>query len=316
MDAQSALDKLDRDFSAMLATWPPANRERLLRLESRIWPGPCECSTPWLRRFNRLTILYPRLQITGIAPCGEQRAAEAMLAHACLVVYAYACDKSDDGQVIFDPHDTAAVSRLYSAAVALLDAVRQGEMSARTLLSMFRRPTWLRFVGRGSGCESRMADAAAASARLGFVSTACLMAYSGVPLDRIQSASMAYNHTVTAIQYADDTVDWREDLSIGDNNLLLGTLQDYGLDPYELQADDVREVNVGHALLRFGVFESAVRRAEEHLQIAIDIQQALGCTALVAMLEELREGVRRKSAEVERQVENDLIVGCLLANHR
>ena len=45
---------------------------------------------------------------------------------------------------------------------------------------------------------------------------------------------------VRLLAYADDAADWREDLQIGDDNLLLVRLRDIGFDSYALPESILR----------------------------------------------------------------------------
>src|SRR5262245_56834774 len=105
MDAEETLALADRGFAELIAGWPSTLRDPLASLDRRVWGAPSSCHEAYPRRFNTLTRLYPAMQIDGLLPCPPSRMQSALVAHACLVMYAYLQDKADDGQVHFTDRD-------------------------------------------------------------------------------------------------------------------------------------------------------------------------------------------------------------------
>jgi hypothetical protein len=108
-------------------------------------------------------------------------------------------------------------------------------------------------------------------------------------------------------------VDWREDLILSDENLILGRLADLGIDAYELEAAAHRETLVAHALLRTDGFNEATRDALSNFDTAIRIQESLGCFSLAKVLTDLRADVSKISIAQSLRAENQLIVSYLLS---
>ncbi len=307
------LKRLDDDFSVLLDAWPPEYCDRFALLKARIWPDSDIPAASRLPRFKALTKLYPWLQAQGLIPISDEQIAKALVAHVCLVAHAYASDKNIDGQLHFDELDTHITTRFHDEAIRLLGELRAQGAPAPGLRILFQgigqRPD---NQGEGSN-EARMIEAADVSARIGFLTTACLLAYSGTPLDRLYLAASAYRHTVVALQYADDVIDWREDLQLGDHNLLLGFMKDNGFNAYGLDASERSELNVARALLRFRAIEVAACRAQSHLHAAIQIQDTLGCTMLAEKLALVIREIQAMAPKQIRKLENNVIIECLLS---
>lgn len=314
MDFEKPLAAIDHGFAQLLESWPSSLRVQLSRLDARIWPSnACQHASP-LHRFNNLTRLYPFMQIDGVLEYSARQIESALVGHACLVLYAYVTDKADDGQIIFDTEDTRVASRLYRDAMHMLGQLRTIGPSGFDPRNVFLEIDAYDSAGEIGEVEAAMINAADLSARLGFFATLSLLAYAGQQRCALLNAARAYRHTVVALQYIDDMLDWREDMTIGDNNLLLGAIADRGFRIPDPSANEWEQLNVAHALLRFDAINVASIRARTHLHRAIGIQKDLGCALLQEQLFSIVREIEILAPELHRRIENEVLVGFLITS--
>lgn len=150
-------------------------------------------------------------------------------------------------------------------------------------------------------------------AYLGYVATNVLLHCGGVSIQHRRRAADAFDYLAIALQYADDAEDWRDDLALNDDNLLLARLRDRGLDSYFLPANEFRTANVGHALLRHDSLGHAGREAKFFLDQAETIQSELECPTLVSLLRRLRSDVEAALVRLRNRIETEIIAACLIA---
>lgn len=310
IDISGELDGLRRRFDAWIDTLPTHMARRSAQLSQRLRIKRAAADPHWIAQFAPFTSLYPLLQARAVPAAPRASVDKAMLAHLCLVVHAFIADRDEDRQEFLDDADRAFASLVRRKGLEVLGNLRCAA-PGRTLRDLYPRRIHS-VAATGDTREGALESIAPQKAAYGILATHALLRYSGIEPHRLEWALRAFNRLTIALQYADDLEDWRDDLRLGDDNLLLARLADHGLDPYALPNNDYRIPNVGHALLRHGIFDHAHRRALFHLDEAIGMQRSLNCEALVQSLLTLRDEIAASLPRVKDKVTSEVLVACLL----
>ena len=247
----------------------------------------------WTARFAPLTLLYPLLQAEGLGEVYPVRARRATLAHHFILVHAFLDDRREDRQIELDPQEIEFMERMLSEGVALLDEIGDDSDAVAKITDAFvqsyRASQHASFVDPKAPGEmlapSRVWSIAATRAAYGALSVLILAGSSKCTERALRVIKNAFDALVVGLQWADDLEDWREDLEVGDENLLLLMLRQSGPDPYAHPDDGLRIANVGHALAEHAIMSHAVDQARRHFEFAARRQRSLGCPTLVGLIE-------------------------------
>lgn len=288
-----------------------AEQSGAVRSRMRIRSGKARGDDDWIDEFSDVTRLYPLLQSEGFA-FDREDVVRANVAHVFLLVYAFIEDRIEDGQVAPTEEDVAFKDAMYDRAMVLLRELKRSNPSSREKSGACAVP-FIAPVGAGVR-EAVLVEVAPKKANLGWLATFTLLRANSVAGQEIERLAGAYDALVTGLQYADDLEDWREDLDRAEDNLVLARLCDGGLDPYSLPKGQYRIPNVGHAMLRTGAVECAVRSAGAYFEAAQRRYESAGCTTLAGCAESIQRALNESVGRIRERIENELMVACLIAN--
>lgn len=264
----------------------------------------------WAEQFSPLTLLYPSLQCEGLRRTLGEDLPRANLAHLCLLIHSFQEDRLLDGQQKLGSRETIymkellleglSILRQLSRDDALSEKIRQDYLRAYNIAQIDSYPAAIsdRTVIR----KSRVAAIATGRAAYGVLATVTLLRVARVHGRQLRTALNAYSCLVTGMQWADDLQDWKEDLSVKDENLLLVELKARGLDPYRDTNDEMHVSNVGYALQEQGIVELAFDQSNRWLQTALRRQRSLNCHQLVNLIGESIEQLPAIKASVVREI--------------
>ncbi len=301
---------LSIDFQALMDAMTPSVRAAGEGLAARIALNRDVAASNWPDQFSPLVLLFPQLQLEAVDMSVDD-VRPANCAHLCYLIRAFVEDRVIDGQLA-----------LSEAEAVFVDAVAEGGRrrlrrlapdSAPGLLAAYKEKFY-----RAQGGRYRRSDGATAGypelrttvAARGYMGLVVPLAVhsqlGGAPADtrRIRNA---FDCLMLGLQWLDDIVDWREDLAAGDINLLLELLRQRGWDAYRHPADEVREVNVGFALLESEALARAVTHARRWLEAAERRQRQLGCHTVAALIRDRAKVVHQKAAAERHAVEQAVL---------
>lgn len=304
------LASLRQDFDALLSGFPNRLGSVSTAISERLRVKRSADDPHWIAQFSPLTVLYPLLQAQCCPRCSLEDARTATRAHFCLVVHAFIEDRIEDQQVRLAEDERAFSDHVLQIGLSLLGELRSGRHRADTGEPLYRELFSVSEIGGTN--ESALRCIAPKKASYGFLATHALLRGYGCAARELEAVARAFDHIATALQYADDAEDWREDLALRDDNLLLARLVDIGLDPYNLPENDYRIPNIGHALLRQNVLAHVQSQVDRHLDAAIHIQKGLGCETLVGLIEELKGNVSESIPRMTARITSEVLVACLL----
>lgn len=310
LDVDEEVNLLRASFDELSASLPDEIGDRVNELAKRIWPH--RPRTHWVDQFSELTVLYPILQAEGLVEVNHRSARRACVAHLCFLIGAFGEDRLQDGQIAKSVDVFQSVRFVRSEGTRILRELRHENDSTSLLDAIGTSGTMLKPKLDGVD-ETSLAALAPLKAHFGFMATGCLLRYSNCSRFKHELSRDAFAKLSIGLQYADDAADWREDLPLADDNLLLVRLRDLGLDAYSLPDSDFRQINVGHALLRHDSIEDAKRKALSHIDDAIRIQCCIGCRTLVSQLELLKESIVNATPKIQDRIEREVLTACLMA---
>jgi len=310
LDVDEEVNLLRASIDELCASLPDELADRVSKLTKRIWPHRPKAH--WVDQFSLLTVLYPILQAEGIVEVNRRSARTACVAHLCFLIGAFGEDRLQDGQIAKSVDVIQSVRFIRSEGTRILRELRHENNSTSLLDAIGISGAMLKPRLDGVD-ETSLAALAPLKARFGFIATGCLLRYSNCTKFKLEMSRDAFAKLTIALQYADDAADWREDLPLADDNLLLVRLRDLGLDAYSLPDSEFRQINVGHALLRHDSIEDAKRKALSHIDDAIRIQCCIGCRTLVSQLELLKKSIICVTPKIQDRIEREVLTACLMA---
>lgn len=272
--------------------------DRILRALD-LGTGPAE---DWAGRFSDVTLMYPALH-AELFDLGEVNFEAVGLAHAWLIMNAFAEDRLRDGQITDRGPEISFASAclaeglLYlESAGVLTDATRDG---VRATMRRYYETVDESYLGNGSDdlhdlTADRVIQIASGRAAFGWIATEAMLTSAGLGSELRAELAHAYDLTFTGMQWVDDISDWHEDVTTGDDNLLLvGLAHGFGLNAYALPANEVRSANIAHALLSNGLFAWAEEHAVNCFTRARDIFAQHGLTDLEHLLQKRIEAASK-----------------------
>ncbi len=289
-----------------------ADDRRLLLVSSGLCRKLCirpESPRNWSDQFAEVTLRYPSLQ-SEKRPVSIAQVREADLAHLCFLIHTFAEDRLLDRQAIFDRSEFLFVKQLCVEGMSILQGLAAGcGAFVRTQLVQSRRYSRAQTeeYDTHAGGESKFERStilriAAGRAAYGILAPVALLMAGGATEKQIRIAVNAFDCLVTGMQYVDDLKDWQEDLRTGDENLLLVALRQSGRNPYSHPANDVREANVGHALLEIGAVAAAASAAKRWFAAALRRQEMLGCQELAELIRQRIQAVDPLATSIETAI--------------
>jgi len=274
-------------------------------------------------RFSELTLKYPRMQFAPF-DVSEECLDEISIGHLAFILYGFLYDRQLDGQVSFTENDVqlveeiklAGIEHVWRASLAVHASSQSEKEPQRTrdydrfqqringLLADYRDAQLTPYLDGSVSTLTprREMNVAAGRAGYGFIATSFFSERLGISPKRRRAMKNAYDSLVTALQWADDMVDWQEDLITGDENLLLVSLKETGLDSYAHPPNAVREANVGHALIENGLIDKALKRTHFWLRMAQESQRRLGCDDLFQRIADNNGAVDQAATTVESDI--------------
>ena len=246
----------------------------------------------WAEQFGVLTVLYPLLQAETLQEKNRDELRQANLIHLCLLLYAFVDDRICDGQVSLNEEEVRFVEELRSLSLNALIQNCHDTPEFETWMTS-RQETYQKelensysAIGAGPTGLERSEAFHIASTRAAYGAFAAIAVLHGNRADdaRIRIARNAYDSLVTGMQWIDDLKDWRDDLVLGDENLLLTTLRIVGAADIGALLESKCENEVGLALYEFGVFNVAIQHATRWLELAAHRQVTIGCPQLASLI--------------------------------
>jgi hypothetical protein len=304
------LEILRQSYDALTLSLPDDDSKRLKTLSMAIWPH--RTSTHCVDQFAPLTVLYPLLQTERIPAISESDGRRACLSHLCFLVSAFGEDRLQDGQLTYSEATLRSVRLIKGEGVKILREIKQANDSIDVTGDTGFIDSMLKPNLDGID-EDSLAALAPLKAHFGFIATSCLLQFFNCSRNEQELSWDAFAKLTIALQYADDTADWREDLPLADDNLLLVRLRDLGLDAYTLPDSEYRQVNVGHALLRHNSIEDAKKKALSYVDEAIQIQHLLDSPTLIAELLRLKNHIEHTTPKIQARIEQEILAACLIS---
>lgn len=311
MNIYDEIEILKESYDKLSASLSHKDARSFEELTRSIWPD--RSAAHCVDQFTPLTVLYPILQTERFVGISRTEARKACVAHLCFLISAFGEDRMQDGQIPASDSTHRAVALIKSEGVKILREIKAYSEKNDVTEDIGFIDSMLKPRLNGMD-EKSLAVLAPLKAHFGFIATSCLLLYSNCSRTELELSRDAFAKTTIALQYADDAADWREDLPIADDNLLLIRLRDLGLDAYGLPDSEFREVNVGHALLRHNSIEDAKEKALRYADEAIQIQNFLDCPSLVSQLNRFKEHVERSTPQITERIEQDVLVACLMSS--
>lgn len=244
----------------------------------------------WDDAFLSFTWEYPRLQFDGLPETGGEVLRIAQQAHREVLIHTFVDDRVLDGQIVLTVAESVFLRRLLFSA---LDRIATLASERRLRFPTRLQEQYLESQAMHFCCEEQEASgiqicrAVAGRAALGALAVMGLaeaFKCDGRTQRRIKNA---YDCLVIGLQWVDDLEDWRQDLHLGADNLLLIRLKQSGLNPYSHPANTVRCANVGYALKTRGIVDLAIDRAERWFNTARVRQERLGCMRLASSISDM-----------------------------
>lgn len=264
----------------------------------------------WAEQFGALTVLYPLLQAEYVKDANRNELRQVNLIHLCLLLYAFVDDRVCDGQVSLDDDEVRFVDEFRSlsleALVQFCEDVPQFASWIKERQQKYRKGlehsySETRTGPTGLKCSEAFQIASTRAAYGAFAAIAILHRHDA---DRtnIHVARNAFDGLVTGMQWIDDLKDWRDDLQLGDENLLLTTLSIVAPNDALALLANKREDDVGSALHEFGILDAATRNATRWLELAASRQRTLGCLQLESLIRDRISDAEHLRCAVERSI--------------
>lgn len=268
-------------------------------------------SLKWADQFSTLVLLYPTHQASCLEGLGRSLVRSANVAHLCFLVHTFVDDRHRDGQVKLSDVESRFVNDLVPIGCTILETlpIQGSKLSAEARIVEDTRNQLLDVRASAFDFlydvrERALSLVAIDRAILGYFSTATLVGLVRSDLDVSLRLVQAYFLLVLGMQWIDDTEDWKEDLALGDSNLLLESLKSrkmikVGRRPFSTTMRDISRV-----LSESDALDYAILRADTCFGCALTIQAELGCNQLTKQLKILRKRLvlarqRLKRSEAE-----------------
>lgn len=273
----------------------------------------------WTERFERFTIMYPLMQAEIFEAVSMDQCRHALLGHLLMIAHTVIQDRLLDRQIRLNPLNLIFSQETYARGMGHLNRIpvsnrRKFDENWRRLSQDYlavqmreqceaaARPenpvrscydSW--YLRSGERISEAEKDVVARAIH-GYAGTLALAVENHCSEPTLELLERAYGHLAVGLQWGDDIMDWRDDLTTGNSNLLLFQAFDAGF------ADEVRPVvavpeAVAESLALFivekGILSRALDSIRSHFEKALAIQSGLGAACLTSMLE-------RQLANLER----------------
>lgn len=303
--------KISDSLGGYVTSLPARARAGSDSLSRRIRVRESSPAERWTDQFTPITLLYPYLQAEGESEVSD----EIGLAHVLLLIQNFVDDRQYDGQLRLTDDESLFVRISFVDAVSIIMRAAMGNEACLTeLTSLLKRYVHSQSTAYMTGLAKpteigyrSMRRIVPARGYMAFAAT--LVHLYGAHGDGkvVRVAKNAFDSLMIALQWVDDMEDWREDVAMGDENLLLAALRERGRDAYGHPANAVREANVGHALVEEGVFALAVENARKWFEFAARRQRALRCGTLAGLIEERIARLPAKRERIESDIETEVL---------
>lgn len=310
LDVAKNMGRLRSDWHEFLMSLPPSDRLAGTHLLHRIGIQKGVEIRDWMDHFSSLTLLYANLQ-TEFISIDEATRCDANLAQLCLLISAFAEDRVADGQIRLGADEYRFVSSVgdwgFRTVDSLCDASTCGNDWVIRLCEASSSSMGRTYSNASTPVPrySTIRKVVPARGYLGALIPLSLAARQGAEERTLRRMKVAFDCIMLGLQWLDDIVDWREDLENGDINLLLHLLRARGLDAYRHPDIEIREANVGFALLEHSLFNAAANHSVRWFQAARTRQNSLGCSTLANMISQKTRLVEQKlDSEKIRVVED------------
>lgn len=274
----------------------------------------------WTRLFAPWTSLYPLLQAEGLPGADLHQATRLTLAHLAILIHAFADDRQRDGQLELTEAEAAFSRHCFDLAMMMLNDelpdIFPDHPEVRRMLDEYTAAQAARWPGagadvemKGSGKDAGVRRIARGRAIHGYLAPLSVILSSGATAETEARMREAYEQLVTGLQWGDDVEDWEADWRAGRQNLLLTRLAACGVEGVELaQAGAGAGRDAGRSagqpaadlrseLVRRGIVDEALDRANQCFEAAAGIQEGLGCAMLAGILRLLPMKVERLRRE-------------------
>lgn len=265
------------------------------RLMSHVGLRHGQDSLMWMDQFSSLVLLYPTYQASCLGGLSGSLIRRANVAHLCFLIYAFVDDRRRDRQVELDETESRFVDDLMSIGCAILQKFpfRGSKLSVETRIVAETRKQLFddhsdTFDFVFDDRERALSLIAVDRAMLGYFSTAVLASVVASESPVFQHLVDSYFLLVLGMQWIDDAEDWKEDLTLGDSNLLLESMKTRKLIAIGPRPLSTIMRDVSRAFVETDALDYAILKADTCFARALTIQADLDCNQLTMQLEIIR----------------------------
>jgi len=311
LDLKKHMEELHNDWVAFIGSLTPSVQSASTELAHRIEIQRDVEICDWHDHFSAVTLLYANLH-TECTSIGMSVRREANLAQLCALVAAFTEDRVLDRQIQLTSIECIFLESVRSRANAFIQELDGRSFESRTYVERLRKRyaiamgTDYSWRGKRGLQYSAIRQVAPARGYVGACVPFALALSTGVGTGTIRRMQGAFDRLMLGLQWLDDLVDWREDLECHDVNLMLYLMREQGLDPYSHPSNDLRDANVGHALLERDLLELAAEQSIRWLEFASQMQCELHCPTLGGLIKDRIRTVRAKKKAENRRVESEV----------
>jgi hypothetical protein len=307
-DLSREATRLQNDFETLIASFPGPLQLASVTLLQRCNIGASQ-ELNWNARFRPLTLLYPLLETEGFPGFDPEMGRRLTLAHECLIVYGFLDDRLRDGQMRFHETEIEFMQRLaLEAVVRLLPEGAEGvppelDAAVKSTMETYRESQTVKYAPVGEPFEvnsEQVRHILGSRALYGYISTLALIRLAGASDEQARQLRSAFDWVATGLQWVDDTQDLGEDLTLGEENLLLRLAIEEGTNAYEDAANGASLPAIFGKLVASGALTAGARHAKACFETAAAIQLGLGNRQLHGMLIERTELMDRLIATAEK----------------
>lgn len=315
LEVDARVNQLRRDWRRYQDALQPSIRKAGSHLAIRFEIHRDVEVSDWIDHFSPLTMLYSNLQNERCG-IGEGVRRDADLAHLCFLISTFCLDRVADGQITLNANESRFVRTVLQHGRGFINALVVDSPAAsgwiRRLMGDYERASLETYESRTQRrVYTAIRSVAAARGYPGLLVPLALAAHAGADDSRLRRIKTAFDCLMLGMQWLDDLMDWREDLAIDDINLLLKLLRGHGLNARLHPENALREVNVGFALMQYGVIDAAARHSAYWLRQASRRQRNLGSPILARCIESRTELVRREALSEHARVMSDVTVNLI-----
>lgn len=313
--AREMVHRIQASFDAYLSQLPEALRCASSDLNARIAFSK-GTSASWSSRFSPMVAAFPSLHKLEIQRHNDS---ELELAHFLLLIYSFCDDRILDGQVRATYREHIFLNRILLDATAIL--LRSGRGTVQHAKVLDRLHAYFNsqveeYGTTGNITHRQIKTLASARAGCGLLAVLSKTHLAGVDARLQRIIVNAFDCLTTGLQWADDMEDWQDDLSTGDENLLVLLLnakhgqtgsRSVSFRPVQSSAE------VGLLLLDSGVFEEAESYALRWLEYASHRYGKLGYTEVCRSITDMQKTIIRRRPILQEQAEASALRAALHA---